>query len=1044
MKTIRLSILLLLVACLNQTAQATEANARFVSDPSLSPDGQQLVFCYHNDLWIAPADGGTAYRLTALDGRVSVPRFSPDGRWIAFSASPDGNTNVFVMPSGGGEIRQLTFHEANDRVDSWSWDMQYIYFHSARENMSAIYRVSPRGGTPERISSHFFNIPHHAVEHPQSGALLFTESWESLLQVQRKRYRGAHRPDILSYHFESGSFEQLTDHEGKDLWPTIDRHGNIYFVSDEGNQEYNLYAFKNGQKQALTQFDTSIGRPQVSADGCRIVFEKDYQLHVYDVATGEVSRPSIQTFRKNTLSPRQSFQVKDNITWFDVSPDRKKLAFVSRGELFVSDIEGRFVRHIVTQPGERVTEVAWASDNQTLYYFRTQKGWTNLYRITADGRGQEQKMEENQASSRLLTLSPDRRQGVYLSGRKHVMLLDLEKGLTRRVAEEELWGIQNATPRFSPDGRYLLFTAYRNFEQNILVHDLENDSTFHLTRTGMSERAPYWSPCGKYVYFVSDRYQPNYPRGNTQDRLYRLPLFRFAPPSKTQAFDELFLAGNEEAEEKEVVIRMDDHIPPERWEAVSVAQIGRQWAPHVFAHGENKELYFTSNHDKGQWALWKIDLKDFEQGRPEKIEGPSPGMGLRMVEAGNELYVLSGGNIHQLKRGAGRLEAISIDHRFSRNLENEFSQIFFETWAALDENFYADDFHGVDWAQMRERYARHLPHVQSREDLRRLVNDMLGELNASHTGFSSTGEEEKPFYSAQTVETGLVFSREQPLVVERIIARSHPDLSDPPVLPGDLLVSVNGTDVTEGANRNRYFYFPDRPEEITLGFLRDSRPLEVVMRTHSVGEIQNLLYDEWIASNRRYVQEQTAGQVAYVHMKNMGGGALEQFLIDMSTHAMDKQALIFDLRFNRGGNVHDDVLQFLSQRTYLRWRYRGASDAPQPNFAPSDHPIVMLINERSLSDAEMTAEGFDALGLGTIIGTETYRWIIFTSGKAMVDGSFTRLPAWGCFSLSGDNLELRGVAPHIAIHNGFHDRQQDADPQLNRAIEEALNKLKKP
>ena len=1040
MNTHRFIPLILLHFLLLPTLMA-DTGQRFLSDPTLSPDGQTIVFSYDNDLWKVPAAGGTAYRLTAMDGGASLAAFSPDGRYIAFSAAPDGNTNLFVMPAEGGEIKQLSFHQATDRVDSWSWDMKYIYFHSDRHNMSAIYRVSREGGTPQRLSSHYFNIPHHAVEHPVTGALIFTESWESLGQVQRKRYRGAHRPDLLSYHFEEDRFEQLTDYEGKDLWPTIDKHGNIYFASDEGTGEYNLFTFIDGEKTALTAFDTSIGRPRVSANGEKIVFERDYLLHLYDTESGTVSTPHIQLFTKNTLVTERGFNVKDNVTWFDVAPDKKKLAFVSRGELFVSDLDGRFVRQIQTNPRERVTEVAWAADSKTLYYFRTDTGWANLFRTQADGSGAEERLESRKATSRLLTLNHERSKGVYLGGREDVMLLDLESGESWVLLSEQLWAIQNSTPRFSPNGRHVLFTAYRNFEQNILIHDIKEDETTWLTQTGMSERQPYWSPCGKYIYFATDRFQPNYPRGNTADRLYRIPLHRFSPASRTEAFRELFAEddGNDQGDEnEEIPIRIDLEDIHRRWEPLSVAQIGRQLAPHVFIHNDHQVLYFVSNHDRGQWALWKMDIKDFEHSRPERIDGPSPGIGLRMIESGDDLYLLAGGNIQKINKNGGNMEAMAISYPFSRNMANEFTQIFYETWAALDENFYAEDFHGVDWTGMRERYAAHLPHVRTRADLRRLTNDMLGELNASHTGFASSGEEERTFFSARSAETGLIFSESSPSVVERIIDRSNLDLSDPPVQAGDILTSVNGQGLVEGENRNTYFYFPEMPEELILGFSRNGEEFTVITRPHTPGQISNLLYDEWIEANRRYVTEKTDGRVAYVYMKNMSDGALNQFIIDMTTHAMGKEALILDIRFNRGGNVHDDVLQFLSQRTYLNWRYRGTPDAPQPNFAPSDNPIIMLINERSLSDAEMTAEGFDALGLGTIIGTETYRWIIFTSGKMMVDGSFTRLPSWGCFSLDGDNLELRGVAPHIPVHNRFHDRQRGLDPQLDKAIEQAL------
>ena len=1021
-------------------SRGESATLRFASDPSLSPDAQTIVFALENDLWKVPVEGGAASRITAMDGREFLPRYSPDGQWIAFSGTLDGNTNVFVMPAAGGDIRQLTFHQSADFVDSWSWDSQYIYFHSSRYNMATVYKVAATGGTPVRVFDHYFNIPHHAVEHPVSGALLFTESWESLNFAHRKRYKGAHRPDILSYNLTSGNFEQLTDYEGKDLWPTIDRTGRLYIASDQYNDEYNLYRLDGDDKTILTRFDTSIGRPQVSADGQKIVFERDYELVVYDVESGQISVPEIRLSSKNTLPLEQSFEVKGNITWFDVSPDKKKLAFVSRGELFVSDAEGKFVRQLHTDPKERVLEVAWDADNKTLFYTRTRDGWANLFSIPADGSGTERQIEQADANSRLLILNHDRSKGVYLSGRNEVKILDLKAQLTSLIATDELWGFQNSAPGFSPDGSHVFFTAYRNFEQNIMVHSLESGETFALTQTGVSERTPSWSPCGRYVYFVSDRQQPNYPRGNTEDRIYRIPIYRFAPELRSEKFDQLF------SEE-----RKNDTLPPqirfdlegiaERWEEIRVAGVGRQWLPQVFRIKGTDVLFFASNHDKGDWGLWKLEQKPFETNRPVRIEGAQTGMNPRLVSAGDELFVLAGGNIQKLNLNTNRMEAVEISHVFSRNLENEFSQIFFETWTALDENFYEADFHGVDWQGMRERYSRHLPFVRNRENLRRLTNDMLGELNSSHMGFSSSGDEEKPFYSAVSTETGLVFENGDPFRVKRVIARSNLDLTETPVKSGDVLISVNGRKVQDGTDRNHYFYFPKRPTELVMEFMRDGQAMEVRMEPHHPGQISDLLYDEWIAENRRYVGEMTDDRVAYVFMKDMGAGSLNRFLIDMTSHALDKEALILDVRFNRGGNVHDDVLQFLSQRPYMTWKYRGGSQSPQPNFSPSGNPMVLLINERSLSDAEMTAEGFRRLELGPIVGTETYRWIIFTSGKQMVDGSFCRLPAWGCYTLDGENLEFTGVAPDIPLHNTFEDRLLERDPQLDRAIQEVLEAL---
>ena len=223
---------------------------------------------------------------------------------------------------------------------------------------------------------------------------------------------------------------------------------------------------------------------------------------------------------------------------------------------------------------------------------------------------------------------------------------------------------------------------------------------------------------------------------------------------------------------------------------------------------------------------------------------------------------------------------------------------------------------------------------------------------------------------------------------------------------------------------------------MALRFRRNTSEFDVMVHPQRSGALNSLLYDEWIENNQRIVDEKGNKRIAYAYMRNMGSGELEKFFIDMNTEAYARQGLILDLRYNTGGNVHDDVLRFLSQRPYLKWKYREGAFTVQSNFTPAAYPIVLLINEQSLSDAEMTAAGFKQLGLGKIIGTETYRWIIFTSGKSLVDGSFYRLPSWGCYTLDGKNLEKEGVTPDIEVKTTFKDRLEGRDPQLERAIEE--------
>ncbi|MBN2432995.1 MAG: PD40 domain-containing protein [Acidobacteria bacterium] len=1041
------------------------AEARFLSDPTLSPDGSSVVFAYQGDLWRIPAEGGTALRLTGMRGEESQPRYSPDGRWLAFTGSQDGNGNVYVMPVTGGEIRQLTYHDANDLVDSWSWDSQQIYFTSDRYNNFSAYRVARTGGTPVRLFSNFFNTPHGIVENPRTGAWLFTDTWESFRFAHRKRYKGDYNPDLKTYHPETKEFEVLTTYRGKDFWPTIDRAGNIYFVSDEANGEYNLYTITQGRKTPLTAFPTSVITPQVNADGGRLVFVKDYQLFRHDLSTGNSIAIPVNLFVSDTLELEQSFDVAGKISTFAASPDGKKLAFISRGELFVGDSEGKFIRQMTTRPDGRIMEVAWLADNLTLVYNQTVDGWLNWFRITADGKTAEVQITRDSQSNRNLTLNSDRSQGVYLSGRSEVRLLDLKTWASRTIATDELWAMYNPDPRFSPDDRYVAFTAYRNFETDILLADLQENKIINITDTGVTETSPYWSPDGKYLYFASDRGHPSYPRGDTEPRIYRLPLQKFDEAFKSAEFEKLFEkkekdrkdekekaepaadapdkpAGKEAAVDKEkqekatpaVTVTVDFEDMLERLERISPNR-GQQGQPVVLQEKEVQTVLYISDHDGEGNNVWKTVIAPFKPNETKKIEGARTG-GLTLAATDKKQYLLVRGDIHELDLKANKVKKIELKHKFTRQLRQEFRQMFEEVWAAVAENFYDGDFHGTDWDAIGRRYRQLLPFVTTRGDLRTLVNDMLGELNASHMGFYSSGEEEKTFYNLRTAAPGIRFATDRPYVVEAVVKDSPVDREGKDLAVGDVLVAVDGQAVDPERNRESYFLRPDRAEEMILSFRRDGETFDVRVHPQSSVAFRSLLYSEWIAENQRYVDERSDKQIAYIHMPDMGGGSLNDFLVEMTSEWYRREALILDLRFNRGGNVHDDVLQFLSQRPYTQWKYRDGKMSPQPNFAPAAKPIILLVNEQSLSDAEMTAAGFRALELGTIIGTETYRWLIFTSGRQLVDGSFCRLPAWGCFTLDGRNIETEGVAPDIYIKTTLEDRLAGRDPQLDRAIEE--------
>jgi C-terminal processing protease CtpA/Prc len=688
------------------------------------------------------------------------------------------------------------------------------------------------------------------------------------------------------------------------------------------------------------------------------------------------------------------------------------------------------------------------SDNKTLLFGQTFNGYENLYTVAANGGGNVKQLTTDQSNNHAIELNKKRTMAVYLSGRNEVRLLDLKTWQSKTVIKDEIWGFEGSGPGFSPNDEYVLFTAHRNFEEDIFVYNIKENTTVNLTNTAITEAGPIWGPDGKYIYFISSRLKPSYPTGLQQPHVYRLPLQKIDAPYRTDKFNELFKDEKKDTETKKdtaakkdtgyVPIKIDAEKIMERIELVGPS-FGSQYLVSVVQRDNKTYVLYVSDKIDGNPGLFKTTLEPFENDKTEKITGADGG-NINIVALTDKYYALVNGNIYKLNLDANKVDPINISYTFRRNLSEEFNQIFYETWAQVEENYYDEKFHGADWNKTKAYYSGFLPYLNNRGDLRVVLNDMLGELNSSHQGFSSFGDDENIALRNTTMQTGIVFDNNDPYKVAHVLHNSPSDKEGISVEPGDMLVKVDNMMVDPALDRYYYFTQPSLDKELQLTFKRGAQTFDV--KVHPQFSVQNELYNEWIDNNQKRVDEKSNKRIAYSCMKNMGQGELEHFVIDMTEQLVNRDALILDLRYNTGGNVHDDVLQFLSQRSYLQWKYREGKLTKQPNFAPADKPIILLTNEQSLSDAEMTATGFKALKLGKIVGNETYHWIIFTSGAGLVDGSFVRLPSWGCYTLDGKDIEFNGVQPDIKVINTFEDRANNRDPQLDAAIAEIMKELK--
>ena len=1016
------------------TTAAVAENIRFASHPSLSPDGKQIYFSYDGDIYTVPVGGGQATAVITMPGVQDSPLVSPDGKWLAFSSDIQGNNDVYVVPVGGGQAVQLTFHEAPDVPVNWSAKSDFVYFESTRASArKTTFKVAVAGGTPQLMFDGYFNTIVNLAENPKTGEFLFNESMESISFPTRKRYVGDHNPNIKSWNPKSKTYTELTDYIGKDQWPMADRDGNIYYVSDELNKESNIVKYvKGGKPRQLTSFDKSVQYPSIAHNGSAIVFLKDYEIHVLEPATGKVSVPQI-SIASGSVEVRRSFEGQTP-TAADVSPDGKKFALVIRGRLYISDTKCKYLQRLDTPSDERVDQVVWGNDSKTVYYTRTDKGWTNLYKISADGSAGETPVFLSENNTKSLAVDKKREKLAFIDGSRAVMLHDMKAGTTVKAAEAEFWSFQNYDLAFSYDGNWLAFDAMHMFEPDIFLYNLKDGSLRNFTNSASVEESAVFTPDGKYMYLLANPTATSYPRG-ARSALYKLPLQKYDTPFKSEKVDELFRDKKDEPKKDSVVV-IDFKDIHERM--TRVEREGSQGSPYIYT-SKGKDYLLYRSMGSGTPGVFSLEISD-PDAKPKQVKDLNGGTFFSCKDA---LYCLASGAIYKVDPAAATATKTEVKKDVEAVLDDEFRQMFYETWAVLEQNYYDVNFHGADWPAVRDYYASLLPYVRTRANLRTLLADLLGELNSSHLGFTSTGSEEKNETRIRTYGTGIVFDNASPYKVAGILADSPADRHGIDVRKGDELVAVNGVRVDKAQNREKYFSGAVPADELKLRFSRGGKEFDVKVHTTTFSNIKTLAYKEWEEQRADIVSDRTGGRVGYIHMRAMGAEDLDSFLLKMHTEVYDKDALILDLRYNNGGNVHKEVIDFLRGQAHFEWAYRDFPKASHPNVAPAGKPIVVLVNEHSLSDAEVTSNGIKTLGIAKLVGTETYRWIIFTSSVRLLDGSTCRMPAWGCYSvIDGSDLENTGVKPDIYVKNTFKDRLEGKDPQLDAAIAEVIREMR--
>lgn len=1002
----------------------------------------KIAFTYHGDIWVADEDGSSPYRLTDHVAMDVNARFSPDGQWIAFSSDRMGNDDLWLIPVQGGEPRQLTFHTAGDTMLNWTPDGKRLIFSTSRRGTfsSPLYTVDLDGGLP---------MP---MDIDQGRAGMISQDGKMLafnrlgFSYWRKHYRGNNNTDIWLQDLTSREIRHLTDTDIKkfrehtqDAFPMWGRDGYIYFMS-ERDGIFNLWKIspEGGSPQQVTfHKKDGIQYPSISPDGSTIVYENEFELWRYDIGQAEPFKIPISIdfdLKENLV---EYIHVDSRADGFAPSPDGRYLAVDSHGEIFIvpADPEVGEKTQVTASPW-RDSQQIYSPDGESLAYVSDESGDWEIW-IHDLSNGQKSMLSGNGNTKSGLIWSKDSKKLAWTaSNRLHVS--NIGAGTTDELAYNEANGFR--LQDWSQDGNWLLYVrADDDSDYELYLFNTKDKKEFNVSQNPFRESAGLLTPDHKNLVFTSNR-------DNGVSHLFVLPLQRVSedpddPLAKEKKKQEDAAKAGEGGRESAVLpLKIDMEGIDRRAVQITEGDIG---VGTFFLSPDGQKIYFTGSDSKGP-GLFVIDL----DGRNQTKLADGSFRNLTQTADGKMFFFQRENSIFSLPISGKGEKRVGFSFAVKVDLRKEWLQIFEECWRVMKYFFYDENMHGFDWETIKKTYRPFLQYVGNNQDLYDLTNEMIGELNASHTGVSGPTREQPRTY--QTKYLGFeIDPAEEYYSVSHIYWNGPADKEWIKLSEGDYVIAIDGQKVKAGEN---YWKIINHAINDYVTVKVNSVPSESGawnVRIKMETSLRNIKYEEWVKKNRDYVEELTNGEIAYVHIRSMNQSSLQRFENEIDQFH-NRKGIIVDIRYNGGGNIDQELLDILERRPYEYWNSRWSSRpmGRRPRQAIAG-PKVILINWRSASDSEVTPMGFRDLGLGSIVGNPTYGAVIATGSYTLINGGRIRRPGSLVVTYDptrpnnyGINLENYGVAPDVWAENTPEDELKQFDRELKAAVDEVLRLLK--
>ncbi len=1053
--------------------QSSQTEARpYFTEPALSPDRSEIAFVSGGDIWTAPVGGGEARLLISHPASESRPLYSPDGKRLAFISTRAGNGDIYTLTFETGELKRMTYDEANDQLDAWSRDGRWIYFSSTSRDISGmndLFRLSAEGGTPMQISADRYANEYWAAPSPDGNSIAFTA--RGITSSQWWRNGRSHLDECEIWLLRDSGYQRFTDSGAKEMWPMWSAGGKqIYFVSDRGGAQNVWVKQIGGNAKQITKFkDGRVLWPNISSDGKLIVFERNFKIWKLDTGAGNASEVAISRRGAPAGPAVDRMNVSSQLSELALSPDGKKVAFVAHGEVFAASAKDSGDAARVTRTHSAESQVVWTPDSKKLAYVSDREGAFNiyLYDFTTNS---ETPLTRSVGGNYSPSFSPDGKTLAFIRDGRELRAIDPETKQERSLATGYLERpplAGNQAFAWSPDNKWIAYLSVgeRAFTNvNVVpVAGGENKPISFLANAFSGSVS--WSPDGKYVLFNTTQ--------RTEDgRLARVDLIPRTPKFREDQFRDLF----------------KEQTPPPRRPEQQPATTEPQAAAQTPASDKPKsdkdekkpvEIVFDGIRQRlsflpvgvdagsqkispdGKWVLmtasaegqqnlyiYSLDELSREPAVARQLTS-TPGFkrDAQFTPDSKEVYYLQQGRINIVNLDNRQTRALNITAEMDVDFAKEKMEVFYQAWSYLRDHFYDPNFHGVNWASVRNVYEPQVAGARTPDEMRRLINLMVGELNASHLGIGAPGAAAT---SQPVGRLGLRFDRVEyetkgQLRVSEIIALSPAAISGQ-IKVGDYLVAVDGEQLDARTNLDELLANKVRRRVAlkiaSTGDGADTR--EVVVQPVNQGTEKGLLYRQWVNERRAYVEKASNGRLGYAHMPDMGMGSLIQLYADLDTDNHAREGVVVDVRNNNGGFVNAYAIDVFARRGYMTMTVRGYPSAPARTVLGQralERPTILVTNQHSLSDAEDFTEGYRALKLGKVVGEPTAGWIIYTWGATLIDGSSFRLPRQKIQDSAGMVMELNPRQVDVRVVRPIGESYTGKDSQLDAAVSELLKQL---